>query len=75
MPIGQKEVTPEEAINIANRVGLNSVNWNGSMLSLVLMDGTALEVETILFGLGGDHIETFFTYRTLRINRTPTEKY
>jgi len=72
MPLGQKEVTPEEATKIANRVGLNCVNWNGSMLSLVLLDGTAIEIETMPFGRS---YKTFFIHRTLWIKKTPTEQY
>lgn len=76
MPIGQKEVTPEEGMNIANRVGLNSVNWNGSMLTLVLLDGSAVEIETELDQSVGVREKTpTFIHRTLRVKKTPTEKY
>lgn len=72
--IGQKEVTPEEGTRIANRVGLNSVDWNGSMLTLVLMDGTAVEINMRADRDSGE-VDLNFTHRTLRVNKTPTEQY
>lgn len=75
MPVGNKEVTPEEGTEIANRVGLNSVNWNGSMLTLVLLDGSAIELKQSKDGASADSPFFICTHRTLRINRTPTEQY
>lgn len=72
MPVAQQEVTPQEAIEVANRVGLNSVKWNGSMLTLVLLDGNEIIMETYM--KEGYNSPPSFLYRTTRV-QTPTEQY
>ena len=76
--ITSKVLTAEEAIEKTNEVGLDRAIWDGLLFSLTLLDGSAIEIKSVI-NKGEDEVEKLesslcFIHNRLRLPKS-VEQY